>query len=179
MLPTRLLAIQAAIQTTTIYLGRMVAWLTLAMVLVTCLIVLLRYGFSLGNIALQESLVYLHAVVFLLALAYTADDDQHVRVDIFYRRFSPLTKAWVNCLGSLVFLLPFACVMFWVTWPFFTSAWAIRESSGEAGGLPYVYLLNGLLPLAAIGLILLAIGQALGNLGQILQLQTPAESEHA
>lgn len=168
-LASRLLGAQAAIQALTRRLGLWISWLTLAMVLITCLIVLLRYGFSVGSVALQEGLIYLHAGVFLLALAYTADEDQQVRVDIFYRRFSPRGQAWVNCLGALVFLLPFACLMLWVTWPFFTSALAIREGSGEAGGLPYVYLLKGLLPLSALSLVLLAIGQVLGNLGRLLQ----------
>jgi TRAP-type mannitol/chloroaromatic compound transport system permease small subunit len=176
----RLVGLHRTLQRLTTGLGRAVAWLTLAMVLVTCLIVVLRYGFNLGSIALQEGLVYLHAGVFLLALAYTADEDQQVRVDIFYRHFTPRTRAWVNCLGALTCLLPFACLMFWVTWPFFLNAWHIREGSGEAGGLPYVYLLKGLLPLAALSLILLAIGQIMGNLGQLVQPAADAqESEHA
>lgn len=179
-LPERLVAWQQFLQALTSWLGRTVAWLTLAMVLVTCVIVALRYGFNLGSIGLQEGLVYLHASVFLLALAYTADEDQQVRVDIFYRHFSPLTKAWINCLGALICLLPFACLMLWATWPFFLNAWAIREGSGEAGGLPFVYLLKGLLPLAALCLILLAVGQVVGNLGRILQLQQPQrEIDHA
>ncbi|MBB3169847.1 TRAP transporter small permease subunit [Simiduia aestuariiviva] len=164
-----LIALQFALQSGTRRLGRWVAWLTLAMVLITCLIVLLRYGFNVGSVALQEGLIYLHATVFLLALAYTADEDQQVRVDIFYRRFSPTAQAWINCLGALLFLLPFACLMFWVTWPFFTNALAIREGSGEAGGLPFVYLLKGLLPLSALSLIILAIGQVAGNLGRLMQ----------
>ncbi|MDN3637962.1 TRAP transporter small permease subunit [Simiduia curdlanivorans] len=149
-------------------LGRAVAWLTLLMVLLTSCVVLLRYGFNIGSVALQESVTYLHGIVFLLALAYTADTDQHVRVDIFYRRFSPRTQAWVNCLGSLVFLLPFAVYLLWVTWPFFVNAWHIRETSAEAAGLPFVYLLKGLLPLAAASLVLQAIGQVLGQLGHLV-----------
>ncbi|UTA47966.1 TRAP transporter small permease subunit [Simiduia sp. 21SJ11W-1] len=164
-----LIGLQNTLQAVTRRVGLWVSWLTLAMVLITCLIVLLRYGFNLGSVALQEGLVYLHAAVFLLAQAYTADEDQQVRVDIFYRRFSPKGQAWVNCLGALVFLLPFACLLLWVTWPFFTNALAIREGSGEAGGLPYVYLLKGLLPVAAASLVLLAIGQVMGNLGRLVQ----------
>lgn len=159
---------QITLQSCTSRLGQTVAWLTLAMVLLTCLVVLLRYGFNLGSVALQESIIYLHGIVFLLALAYTADVDQHVRVDIFYRHFSERTQAWVNCVGSIVFLLPFSVFMVWVTWPFFVSAWTIKETSAEAAGLPYVYLLKGLLPLAALSLVFQAIGQVLGNLGRLV-----------
>lgn len=150
-------------------LGRLVSWVTLAMVLLTCLVVALRYGFDSGTMALQELVIYLHCTLFLLALAYTADVDQQVRVDIFYRRMNPVQKAWVNCLGSLVFLLPFAIYLLWVTWPWFIQAWTIREASPEAGGLPWVYWLKGLLPLAALALLLQALGQVLGNLARLLE----------
>ena len=149
-------------------LGQAVAWLTLVMVLLTSCVVLLRYGFNIGSVALQESIVYLHGIVFLLAMAYTADSDQHVRVDIFYRGFAPRTQAWINCLGSLVFLLPFAIYLLWVTWPFFLNAWHIKETSAEAAGLPFVYVLKGLLPLAAASLVLQAVGQILGQLGRLV-----------
>lgn len=168
MTQSRLLALQSTIMAVTTTLGRAVAWLTIALVLVTCTVVLLRYGFQWSHMALQEAIVYLHCIVFLLALAWTADADQHVRVDIFYRRFSPRQQAWVNCLGSLLFLLPFSLFLLWVTWPFFQSAWAIKEASAEAGGLPWVYWLKGLLPLAAASLVLQAIGQVVGNLGRLL-----------
>ena len=163
-----LIIAQRGISKLTTTIGRAVGWLTLGMVILTCCVVLLRYGFNLGSVALQESIVYLHGLVFLLALAYTADADQHVRVDIFYRGFKPRTQAWVNCLGSLVFLLPFSVYLLWATWPFFLNAWAINEASAEAGGLPYVYVLKGLLPLAAASLVLHACGQVFGNLGRLI-----------
>ena len=76
--------------------GKCVAWLTLLMMLLTCLIVLLRYGLGIGSIALQESVLYMHAMVFMLGAAYTFKDDEHVRVDVLYRDFSPRKKGWVN-----------------------------------------------------------------------------------
>lgn len=168
MTQSRLLAIQAGLSAITSALGRAVAWLTLLLVLVTCTVVLLRYGFQWSSMALQEAIVYLHCIVFLLALAWTADTNQHVRVDIIYRRFNPRQQAWVNCLGSLVFLLPFSLFLLWVTWPFFVAAWTIKEASAEAAGLPWVYWLKGLLPLAAASLVLQALGQVTGNLGRLL-----------
>ena len=76
-----------------------VSWLTLAMVVLTFAIVVLRYGFNQGWIWLQESVTYLHAMVFMVAAAWAFQTDDHVRVDIFYRDRSPRYKAWVNLLG--------------------------------------------------------------------------------
>lgn len=172
-LARRLRAVHQCLVYLTSGLGRWVSWATLAMVLLTCAVVALRYGFDSGTVALQETIVYLHCILFLLALAYTADVDQQVRVDIFYRRMGARQQAWVNCLGSLVFLLPFALYLMWTSWPWFLQAWTIREASPEPGGLPWVYWLKGLLPLAALSLVLQAVGQVLGNLGRLL------ETDHA
>lgn len=141
--------------------GRIAAWLALALVLVTFSVVVLRYGFEIGSIALQESALYLHASLFLLAAAYTLKQDAHVRVDIFYRRFSPRTRAWVDLLGALFLLLPVCLFLLWVSWDYVATAWAVHEGSRETGGLPYVYLLKTLIPIS-VGLI------ALQGVSQIL-----------
>jgi TRAP-type mannitol/chloroaromatic compound transport system permease small subunit len=141
--------------------GRLVAWLTILMMIITCTIVVLRYGFSIGSIAMQESIGYLHATVFLLAMAFTLRRDGHVRVDIFYREFNHRQKAWVNALGSLVFLLPICGFMLITSWDFVANAWAVKEGSPNANGLPLVYLLKSLIPLAAILLALQGIAEVI------------------
>lgn len=152
-------------------IGQATAWLSLALVLVTFGVVVLRYLFQLGWIAMQESILYLHATLFLLGAAYTLKEDAHVRVDIFYRDFSVRRKALVDLAGSVLLLLPVCGFLLWVSWDYVATAWALREASGEAGGLPYVYLLKTLIPLAALLLILQGISQALASLGVLL---TPA-----
>lgn len=146
------------------WIGRSISWLTLAMVLVTFLVVVLRYVFNTGWIALQESISYFHSVVFLLGAAYTLKQNAHVRVDIFYDRLSETGKAWVDLLGHLFILMPVMIFILWVSWPYVTDAWRVKEGSREAGGLPGVYLLKsvilmmaGLLILQGIALILTAI----------------------
>ncbi len=94
--------------------GRAVAWLTIAMVLLTFAIVLMRYGFNLGWIWFQESVSYLHATVFMVAAAWALQEDAHVRVDVFYRNASPRRQAWVNLLGTLLLLMP-VCIFLLVT----------------------------------------------------------------
>jgi len=156
--------------------GHASAWLTLLLVLVTFTVVVLRYVFQFGSIAMQESILYLHASVFMLGAAYTLRFEGHVRVDIFYRTFSARHKALVDLLGSLFLLLPVCIFLLWSSWGYVASAWSLREGSGEAGGLPYVYLLKTLIPLSAFLLILQGIGQALASLGTLL---TPHGDDNA
>jgi TRAP-type mannitol/chloroaromatic compound transport system permease small subunit len=143
--------------------GRALAWLALAMALLTALIVLLRYGFDIGSIASQEAVVYMHGCLFMLGAAYTLKQDSHVRVDIFYRDFSPRTRAWINSLGAIVFLLPLCAFVLGVSWRYVTESWLILETSPEPGGIPAVFLLKSLLPLMALNLMLQGIAEVLRN----------------
>ncbi|NRB37310.1 MAG: TRAP transporter small permease subunit [Pseudomonadales bacterium] len=139
-----------------LWAGKASAWLLLLMMLCSCLVVVLRYGFSIGFIALQEAVNYLHATAFLLGCAYTLQQNEHVRVDIFYQRFNTRQKAWVDALGVLIFLLPFTFFLLFCGWTFFQNAWQIKESSPEPGGLAFLYLYKGLIPLAMLLIILQA-----------------------
>ncbi len=134
--------------------GRVIAWLVLAMVLVTFSVVMLRYVFDIGWIALQESISYMHSVVFLLGAAYTLKHNEHVRVDIIYSRLSLRGRALIDLLGHLFILMPVMLFISWVSWPYIVDAWAVFESSREAGGLPGVYLLKSLI-LVMCGLLML------------------------
>ncbi|MBT8046896.1 MAG: TRAP transporter small permease subunit [Xanthomonadales bacterium] len=127
------------------WLGLGVSWLTLAMVLLTFGIVVLRYGFNQGWIWLQESVTYLHAMVFMIAAAWAYQADDHVRVDIFYRGKSERYQNWVNLLGTLIFLVPLSVFMLLIGWDYVTASWATMESSREAGGLPLVFILKSLI----------------------------------
>lgn len=144
--------------------GRAVSWLTLIMVVITFAIVVLRYLFDLGWIWLQESVTWMHAAVFMLGAAYTLGENEHVRVDVFYRRMSPRRQALVGVFGGLTFLLPMCLYLFWVSIEYVTVSWDIRESSREAGGLPYPFvpLMKSLIPVTA----LLLAAQGLADLGR-------------
>ena len=136
--------------------GKAVAWLTLAMTLLTFLVVVLRYGFNLGWIWMQESVTYLHAAVFMVAAAWTLQADEHVRVDIIYRDASARYKSAVNLAGTLLFLVPFCLFLLIIGWDYVASAWAVRESSSEPGGLPLVWLLKSLVIVLPLLLLLQA-----------------------
>ena len=139
--------------------GRTVSWLTLLMVIVTFVVVVLRYVFDIGWIALQESVTYMHAMVFLVGASWTLQQEAHVRVDIFYSRFSPRTKAWIDLGGSLLMLLPVMIFVGWISWAYVIDSWGVLEGSREAGGLPAVFLLKSLIMVMAVMLMLQALVQ--------------------
>jgi TRAP-type mannitol/chloroaromatic compound transport system permease small subunit len=125
--------------------GRGVAWLTLAMVLIAFAVVLLRYVFAIGWVGMQESYVWLHGIVFMLGAGYTLLHDGHVRVDIFYRGAAVRRKALVDLFGSLLLLLPVVVVVFSVSFDYVADSWARLEESREAGGLPALFLLKSVI----------------------------------
>ena len=107
------------------------------MVLLTAVIVILRYVFDAGMIWMQESVTWMHAAVFMLGASYTLLYEEHVRVDIFYRDMSPRRQAIVDLVGVILFLLPLCGYLAFVAYDFAAASWSIRESSREPGGLAY------------------------------------------
>ena len=137
-------------------IGNAVAYLCLFMAAITLIVVVLRYGFEIGSIALQESILYMHATFVMLGLAYAMQFDSHVRVDIVYSNLSPRTKDLVNLAGHAFFMLPLAILLIVYSWDYVLISWRIKEASPEAGGIPGIYLLKSLIPLSAVLLILQA-----------------------
>lgn len=160
----KILRLAAQLEKISVFSGQTISWLTLLMVLTTFAIVVLRYAFETGWIAMQESVIYMYALVFLIGIPYTLKHDGHVRVDIFYCKMTPRTRAWVNFLGTLLLLIPVTVFIAWISWDYVAASWAMREESGEAGGLPGVYLLKSSLLLMTLLLLIQGISQLLVNL---------------
>lgn len=137
--------------------GAFAAWIVLVMAGITFLVAVMRYGFNFGRIALQESITYLHAFVFMVAGAYTLKHNEHVRVDIFYQGMSLRNRAKVDFLGCVLLLLPFAGFIVWTSFDYVINSWGYLEKSREAGGLPLVFILKTLIPAMAILLFLQAL----------------------
>jgi TRAP-type mannitol/chloroaromatic compound transport system permease small subunit len=142
-------------------IGRAATWCCLYIVLAEFAVVVLRYAFGMGSIRLQESVLYAHAALFMLAAAWTLQVGGHVRVDIFYAQAKPRTRALIDLVGALVFLLPFAIVLAVLSTPYVARSWAILEGSRETSGLPFVYLLKTLIPLFAVLIGLQGVAQAI------------------
>ena len=123
-------------------LGNVLNILMIALVCVVIVVVIGRYFFEIGSVALQELTTYLHATIFMLGISYTLKHDGHVRVDIFYRNFSEKKQALINVIGGLVFVLPISMFVGWSSLEYVLASWSIMETSTENNGLPFIYLLK-------------------------------------
>jgi TRAP-type mannitol/chloroaromatic compound transport system permease small subunit len=142
-------------------IGRIAIWCSLYVVAAEFAVVVLRYVLGFGSIRLQESVLYAHAGLFMLAAAWTLQTNGHVRVDIFYARGTPRGRAVIDLLGAMVFLLPFAAVLFALTLPYVERSWLIFEGSPQPSGLPFVYLLKTVILLFAALIGLQGVAQAM------------------
>ena len=145
------------INKTNIMLGKFFSWSLLLMVILTFIIVILRYLFNIGFIWMQEMVRYLYAAVFMLCAAYTLARDEHVRVDIFYSKLKDRYKIIVNVIGALLFLIPVCLCILYYSFTYVINSWAQLEGSLEERGLHAVYLLKTLIWAFAIMLVLQSI----------------------
>lgn len=152
-------------------IGVAVSWLTTVLVAVVCYDVFTRYLLKSSLVAVQELQWHLFAVIFLIGAAYTLKHGKHVRVDVFYNRFSAKTRAWVDFIGSLVFLLPFCLVAIWCSHTFVINAFIIGEGSPDPGGLPARFILKAAIPVGFFLLSLQGLALAFGSLLEIADLR--------
>ncbi len=147
--------------------GQCVAWICVVLVAIIGVDVLLRYVFNQSYAGLFELEWHLFGVLFMLAMGYTLKHDRHVRVDVFYGRFSPSAKAWVNLVGATFFLIPFCVIIIKTSIPFVMASYSIAESSADPGGLPYRFVVKSMIPLGAMLLLLQAISEWLKSITTI------------
>lgn len=141
-------------------IGRAVAWTALALVAVQFLAVVLRYVFGVGWIWVEESIVYLHATLFMTGAAYTLLHDGHVRVDVFYREATARDRARVDLFGTVFFLWPVCLLILVKSWPYVAQSWAVLERSPETSGIPAVFVLKSLIPVFGILMVLQGVSMA-------------------
>ena len=131
------------------------------MVLITCLVVIMRYGMDMGSVFLQDVVLYLHGSLFLLGAAFALKRGAHVRVDIFYRNFNESKNALVDLLGNVIFLQPVCWTILFYSWGYVEFSWRIMEVSPEPDGLPFVYIQKSLLITVAVLLSLQSLSEIL------------------
>ena len=142
------------------WVGRQVSWLTLALVLLVCWDVAMRYLFQQTSVWFMELEWHLYAALFLLGAGYTLMRDRHVRVDLFYSEFTPKDKALVNFLGAIIFLIPWSLLLLVVSYQYAWVSWLIQEGSPDPGGLPARYVIKFCITLGAFLLFLQALAEA-------------------
>jgi TRAP-type mannitol/chloroaromatic compound transport system permease small subunit len=141
--------------------GKICSWFVAIMVLITCLVVIMRYGMDMGSVFLQDVVLYLHGSLFLLGAAFALKRGAHVRVDIFYRNFNKSKKALVDLLGNVIFLQPVCWTILLYSWGYVEFSWRIMEVSPEPDGLPFVYIQKSLLIAVAVLLSLQSLSEIL------------------
>ena len=124
------------------------------MPIITSILILTRSIFGIGSISVQELVMYFHATIFMLGIAYTLKHNRHVSIDILYNSFSTKTKERIIKLGYLIFIIPFGVFLIYISSGMVFESWRLLEGSSEAGGLGYVFILKSLIPLCGVLIIL-------------------------
>jgi len=159
--PTRIIPVIKYINRFSDWIGRLVSWFVLAIVLVTFVVVVMRYLFNTGSVFLQESITYFHNYVIMLGAGYTLLKGAHVRVDIFYRPASAKKQAWVNLFGFFFLLLPTCLFIFYIGWEYVAASWRVMEGSQEAGGIDARYLFKSTILLMPLLMIIQGTAESL------------------
>lgn len=144
--------------------GAVVAWTAVALVVLQFAIVVARHVFGTSSVAWTESVLYLHAALFMLGAGYAYLVDAHVRVDIFYAKLSPRGRAAVDVFGNLVFLFPSLALLLYWSWPTVSRSWAILEGPISVGGIPASFLLKSLIPAFCVLLFVQGVARLLRDL---------------
>jgi TRAP-type mannitol/chloroaromatic compound transport system permease small subunit len=158
--------------------GRATAWVSLALVAVVFIDVVMRYALNKSFVFAQELEWHLFAFIFLIGAGYTLLYDGHVRVDIFYQRLGFKAQAWTNLLGVLIFLIPGCLMIILTSWHFVVRAFVVGEGSPDPGGIPYRFIVKGLIPFGFSLLLLQGLSMGIHSLLQILNIEKPKEHVH-
>jgi len=158
------------------WVGRGIAWATLGLVLVVFVDVVMRYAFKTSFVFTQELEWHLFAFIFLMGAGYTLLQDGHVRVDIIYQRLGFKSRAWVNLIGVLFFLIP-GCVMVIVTsWKFVLNSWGVLEGSPDPGGIPFRFIVKGCITVGFVLLLLQGISLGIHSFLRITGRETEEDA---
>jgi TRAP-type mannitol/chloroaromatic compound transport system permease small subunit len=160
-----------------IWVGRFVAWTTALVVAVVFVDVVMRYAFRTSFVFTQELEWHLFAFIFLIGAGYTLLKDGHVRVDIFYQRFSPKGQAWVNLLGVIFFLIPGCLMILLTSLNFVYTSFAVMEGSPDPGGIPFRWLLKACIPVGFILLLMQGLSLGIKSLLVILGAASDSSEE--
>jgi TRAP-type mannitol/chloroaromatic compound transport system permease small subunit len=158
-------------------IGRLVAWVSLGLVVVIFADVVMRYLFNNSYVFTQELEWHLFAFIFLIGAGYTLLHDGHVRVDIIYQRLGLKGRAWINLGGVLLFLIPGCAMVIMTSWKFMLNSYAILEGSPDPGGIPWRFIVKGFIPAGFFLLLLQGISLGIHSLLQILGIETEERKE--
>jgi len=151
------------------FLGRLFCWVILPVAVVAFAVVAMRYALGKGFPWLQESYVWMHGAIVLLASPWVLKEGGHVRVDLFYKRASAKAKAWIDAIGVTLFLLPMMGFLFWWSMPLVQRSWRLMERSPTNGGLEFVYLMKTVIPVFCVLMMLQGLAMLLRSVVTIVR----------
>ena len=158
------------------YIGVIISFLLILMMINVAFDALNRYIMNSNSVALQEMEWHLFSVIILLGLSYSLSEEGHVRVDIFYAGFSEKKKAIVNMIGVILFILPLSLLIAYGSINFVEKSFLFMEQSGDPGGLPFRFIIKGLIPTSFVILILMSIGYFARNYNLLKKLNSSSDS---
>ncbi len=161
--------LQKALDNFTEKIGRGVSYMVVAMVFLVIVTLFLRYVLNIGSVALQELIMYLHAIFFMIGISFAIKENAHVKIDILSNKFNSKQKKIVHILGIIFFMIPFSLFIIFISSDMVLKSWEILEQSGEAGGLNFVYVLKSVIPLTGILILLQSISELLKNIQLFLK----------
>ncbi len=159
------------------WIGQLVAWVTLGLVLVVFIDVVMRYLFNTSFVFTQELEWHLFGFIFLIGAGYTLLHDGHVRVDIIYQRISPKAQAWIDLIGVIFFLIPGCLMLIDTSWAFTVNAWNVMEGSPDPGGIPFRFLIKGCIPVGFTLILLQGVSLGIHCFFQIVGIEKLKETE--
>lgn len=162
-----------------VIIGNVASWLALLMVMMQFAVVIMRYVFAWGSIQMQESIWYMHGLLFMLAVGYTLLKDGHVRVDVIYRNASEKKKAVIDLLGTIIFLLPICYITWTMSWTYVLNSWDVLETSIEGSGLPYIYLFKTVILVFVVLLFLQGLAVVMRCIMVLLGMKTDDLRAHS
>ena len=158
------------------YIGVIISFLLILMMINVAFDALNRYIMNSNSVALQEMEWHLFSVIILLGLSYSLNEEGHVRVDILYTSFSEKKKAIVNMIGVILFILPLSLLVAYGSINFVEKSFIFMEQSGDPGGLPFRFIIKGLIPTSFVILIVMSIGYFARNYNLLKKLNSSSDS---
>jgi TRAP-type mannitol/chloroaromatic compound transport system permease small subunit len=141
--------------------GQLMSWLVALLLLNVVAVVLSRYVFNISITVMQESIIYLHATIFMLGACYAFKEDAHVSIDFINARLPVLWRLRIKIIGNLLLLMPFGMALLWFSTDYVAYSWSLREHSAESDGLPAVFLLKSMIPLLGLSMLLAGVSDTI------------------
>lgn len=145
------------------------SYIVVIMVFLVIITLFLRYVLNIGSVALQESIMYLHAIFFMFGISFAIKENAHVKIDILSNKFNSKQKDMIFILGIIFFMIPFSLFIIFISADMVVKSWGIMEQSSEAGGLNFVYILKSIIPLTGILILSQSISELIKNILSFLK----------